>query len=201
MNSQRNLSPPTVMTHMLSYLQQYAQKSNLKQNRLLSICVCSFLLSACHIVSSPELLDIEAENDSDQEKKTYEWEKQDNACSLEHLSQHKRSSFVAWWEGEWVIDQEHLAKHLAQAMSSQGDANELLMISQSLSSAFKLKIQSQQAQLLVDGKTYRLATTPVRSDQGVRLIGGQRDMTIWCQKDQVLWRAESGESFPLRFVK
>lgn len=189
------------MTHMLSYLQQSASKTSLKQNRLLLIYVCSFLLSACHIVSSPELLNIEAENDNDQEKRTSEWEKQDHACSFKHLGQHKRSSFVAWWEGEWALDQDRLSQHLAQAMSSQGDADELLIISQSLSLAFKLTIQSQQAQLLVDGKKYRLATTPVRSGQGVRLIGGQRDMTIWCQKDQVLWRAESGESFPLRFVK
>ena len=188
---------------MLSDLKQYGKRLTRSLSRCLFISSFVLLINACHIVSPTELLNIEAEGDVSKDKQAIKsWENDEEPCTLSHLSQSdQRSAFVAWWEGEWTLDQKRLSQHLAQAMESQKNSDELMLISTSLSSAFHLKIKAQQAQLFVDGEKYRLATTPVRTGRGVRLIGGQRDMTIWCKKNQVLWRAESGESFPLRFVK
>ena len=184
------------------HLQQYVRPMSRFLAHYLFISCLILLMTACHIVSPTELLNIELESDDIKEKQSIQaWESSEQVCRLGHLSQDKRSAFAAWWEGEWTLDQQRLSKHLAQAMESQNDSEELMLISTSLSSAFRLKIKAQQAQLFVDGESYRLATTPIRTGQGVRLIGGQRDMTIWCKKDQVLWQAESGESFPLRFVE
>lgn len=188
---------------MLSYFKQYGRLISRYLKRCLFVSCFIFLTNACHIVSPTELLNIEAEGDVSKDKQPMRnWESNEDSCTLSHLNQNaQRSTFVAWWEGEWTLDQKRLSQHLAQAMGSQKDSEELMLISTSLSSAFHLKIKAQQAQLFVDGEKYRLATTPVRTGQGVRLIGGQRDMTILCKKNQILWRVESGESFPLRFVK
>ena len=187
---------------MLCHPQQYVRPMSRSLAHYLFISCLVLLMSSCHIVSPTELLNIELDSDEAKDKQSIQaWESSEQDCRLSHLREDKRSAFMAWWEGEWTLDQQRLSKHLAQAMESQKDSEELMLISTSLSSAFRLKIKAQQAQLDVDGESFRLATTPIRTGQGVRLIGGQRDMIIWCKKDQVLWRVESGESFPLRFVK
>ena len=81
--------------------------------------------------------------------------------------------------------------------SAPSDPN-IKAISASLSTAFSLSIHAQQATLSIDGHEQRLATSPLQKSRGVRLIGGQRELSLWCEGENVFWRAESGESFPIR---
>ena len=155
--------------------------------------------SACHLISSPETLFGESgiSNLNDradlQEEKSCLYITDRNAKDL--------SPFSSWWEGRWKIDQQKLAIKLAEEMGSSRDDLNIKAISASLASAFSVKIHAQQATLSIDGQQQRLATTPLQQNRGVRLIGGQRELTLWCEGQTVFWKAESGETFPVHLIK
>lgn len=184
------------MCRSFSYF--YLLKQLMKYSQLL--CLCLFGLMGCHIISTPELLTSESDTgDLKESNEQVDWREQSSNCQISTNQKHNdRSPFVAWWEGHWQIDQPRLSEQLAQTMQSNAKDPDIKLISESLAAAFTLKIKAQQASLSVDGQRHRLATTPLRGDRGVRLVGGKRDITIWCEGEQAFWRSESGESFPLR---
>ena len=164
------------------------------------LCLCGMGVVGCHIISTPELLTGESEaGDLKDSNEQIEWKEKNTQCQISSRKNSvSNSTFMAWWEGHWQIDQPRLSEQLARTMKSNAQDPDIRLISESLAEAFALKIKAQQASLSVDGEYHRLATTPLRGDRGVRLVGGKRDITIWCEGEQAFWRSESGESFPLR---
>ena len=161
------------------------------------------MLNACHLISTPEVLLSDSEiSDVSDSKSKEEWAKSPHMCQRSVAKKSdERSPFAAWWEGDWVLDHQRLTLQLAQVMSSPVDDPNIKAISESLSSAFSVHIQAHQASLSIDGEPQRLATTPLANERGVRLIGGRREITIWCEGQSAFWRSESGESFPIRLVE
>lgn len=164
------------------------------------LCLCCIGGAGCHIISTPELLTGESEaGDLKDSSEQIEWREKNTQCQISSKKGSvAQTTFFAWWEGRWQIDQPRLSEQLARTMKSNAQDPDIRLISESLAEAFTLKIKAQQASLSVDGEQHRLATTPLRGDRGVRLVGGKRDITIWCEGERAFWRSESGESFPLR---
>ena len=158
----------------------------------------------CHLISPPDLLGIESEQtafhpDGVQELSEIEmWYEKLGACQLgEQANKSSKLSFVDWWEGEWLIDPDRLAQKLAPSMESKYPNPSIFTISQSLSAAFSLHLKAQQATLTINGQSQRLAISPLRKGRGIRLVGGGKELMMWCEDKLVYWRSESGESFPL----
>lgn len=113
------------------------------------------------------------------------------------------SLFTAWWEGEWALAEDPITEQistLTQGSKHTYQRSDLAQISASLTQAFTLKIHPQHAQLTIDGRSVKLASSPLSGDSGLRLIGAQRELFMWCEGDQVYWRVESGERFSLRRI-
>ena len=156
----------------------------------------------CHLISSPETLFGESGISDFTEKNERSNQADDSSCQFKTRSgQQERSSLSSWWEGQWQLDHKKLSVLLAKEMGSAANDPNIKAISASLSTAFSLKIRAQQATVSIDGQEQRLATTPLQKNRGVRLIGGQLELTLWCEGQDVFWRAESGNSFPITSVK
>lgn len=104
--------------------------------------------------------------------------------------------FTTWWEGAWELDPTSLSEQLSLELEHDPE-----LIGVSIASAFRLRVRAQQAELVTDGRSLRLATTPLPDQRGARLVGAQREVLIWCEGDRVYWRVESGERFLLRRAK
>ena len=166
----------------------------------------SLFLTSCHIISPPDLLGIESELGSSHSEQVHElnetelWYDRLKTCQLGQgtNSNNNRLAFIDWWEGQWSIDSASLSNQLALAMNSENkkDPN-ILTISKSLSAAFHLTLKAQQATLKINGDIHRLAISPLKRNRGIRLVGGGRELLMWCEGDKAYWRTESGESFPL----
>ena len=154
----------------------------------------SIMMFGCHFISTPELQSQEAEGVSAIEHSQSEFSAQPQ-CALRGPS--SNLPFSSWWEGKWGLASKELATQLAAQLGGQADDPDLRAISASLAQAFELTIAAQQAILKMDGDQQRFATSPIRGDRGVKLIGAQHELMLWCEGDQVYWRSETGESFPL----
>ena len=110
--------------------------------------------------------------------------------------------FSAWWEGEWELNHATLTDQLSALTQDSRDHNlrDLSQMGVSLAQAFAVRVYAQHAELEVDGRSVKLASAPLKNDRGVRLVGAQRELFLWCEGDQVYWRVESGERFALRRV-
>ena len=145
-------------------------------------------LSGCHLISNPDQAALEL-----QETPTGQPSMTPTQCSVAPLARGEQSLFTAWWEGQWELDSAALSQQLAMDLEHNPE-----FIGESLASAFSLNVRAQQAELKTDGRTLRLATTPLPNQRGARLVGAQREVFIWCEGEQVYWRVESGERFQLR---
>ena len=170
----------------------------------LFLLLLPLLFIGCHLISPPDLLGVESEqanfpSDSVQEVSEVDtWQEHLGTCQLgENKIGANKLAFIDWWEGKWVIDSKRLAQKLAPSMKSQYIDSYILSISQSLSAAFLLQLKAQQATLTINGQSQRLAISPFKKGQGIRLVGGGRELMMWCENSSVFWRSESGESFPL----
>ena len=147
-------------------------------------------LNGCHLLSPPdsalpELTEVSSHPQSEKVPLRAR-------CALPTHPSKPQSIFTAWWEGEWQLDTSGLSQLLTQELERHPEA-----IGASLAQAFTLKAYAQQAELLIDGRVFKLATTPLPEERGARFVGAQREVFIWCEKGRAYWRVESGELFPL----
>ena len=153
------------------------------------------IIGGCHIVSSPDQNSLEFGESTNHQKSSQNLLSA-SQCSRQKLTPSRDVSiFSAWWEGHWELDTQALSRQLAQELGGNPES-----IGASLAQAFSLRVQAQQAELLIDERRFRLATTPLKDQRGARLVGAQREVFIWCEGERAYWRLESGDRFPLRRV-
>ena len=153
------------------------------------------MMGGCHIISSPDQSSLELSETSPQ-KDSVQKTGSNSQCSHHKLTPSPDTSiFSAWWEGHWELDTSELSRQLATELGRDPES-----IGASLAQAFSLRVQAQQAELLIDQRRFRLATTPLKDQRGARLVGAQREVFIWCEGERAYWRLESGDRFPLRRV-
>lgn len=160
------------------------------------LCTVSLLgAGGCHIISSPDQSSLELTENSTHQKAPKKRLKTSQCSHHKLVPSRDRSIFSAWWEGQWELDTPALSRQLAQELGGDPES-----IGASLAQAFSLRVQAQQAELLIDERRFRLATTPLKDQRGARLVGAQREVFIWCEGERAYWRLESGDRFPLRRV-
>lgn len=161
----------------------------MKRSLLIS-AVALLGLSGCHLISNPDQVALELHDTPTKGSRSAEM----RACAIAALPTPPNQVIApAWWEGDWELDPTSLSRQLALELEHDPD-----FIGASLAEAFSLQVRAQQAMLTVDGRSVRLATTPLQQRRGARLVGAQREVFIWCEGDQAYWRVESGERFSLR---
>ena len=124
-------------------------------------------------------------------------------CAVITASVHARdllSSHPPWWEGRWILDQSQLTTQLSEVTRDSKDHNlrDLSQISASLAHAFSLQIHTQHAELSVDGNTIKLASAPLPQERGVKLVGAERELFLWCEGDHIYWITESQQRLQVR---
>ena len=155
-------------------------------------------LSGCHLISTPDALSTESEDRLISVDEAIDGVMPE-PCT--RVASQKGGAFSSWWEGEWEMSATRLAAQLADRLGGQAIDPDLRAISASLTEAFYLKVGTQQATLKVDGEALRFATTPLGGQRGLRLVGAQQEVMLWCEGEQVFWRSAEGKRFPLTIKK
>ena len=75
----------------------------------------------------------------------------------------------------------------AQAKSIQNLNTLSHHISQSLKERFSLRVEPQFAFLKLDGHLYRLATRPLETQNGIKLVGNQLNAFLWCEGSKIVF--------------
>ena len=78
-------------------------------------------------------------------------------------------------------------KDQSNAQSTQSLQQLSTEITQSLNEQFTLRVESQFAFLNLDGHISRLATTPLETQNGIKLVGNQVHAFLWCEGSKVLF--------------
>ena len=146
---------------------------------------------------------------------------QKSMCSLPELDHH------VWWEGEWFMAPSAFEKQVFNTLSTFNTPTPLTNqstsknqgvqqnqyaenenhhhlkklsyeLAHSLSEQFILKVESQFAYLKLDHQEYRLAMSPLESQNGIRLLGSQISAFLWCEGPKIMF---SFGQLPLLVVK
>ena len=136
--------------------------------------------------------------------------RQESTCSLPNLEHYD------WWEGEWLMAPSVFEKQIFNTLSTfntptpltnaplteqqplqqeqnkgKEDHRKLKKLSyelaHSLSEQFMLKVESQFAYLKLDHQEYRLAMSPLESQNGIRLLGSQISAFLWCEGPKMMF--------------
>jgi hypothetical protein len=170
----------------------------------------SVSLQACHLMSPNDLFENQPETSNDSL----------TICQVQSTDQQ------GWWQGEWELDTQSLTQAAIMNLGTQENLtapipstdkptdpsiklNELLEtdlqtktlaqdLSISLAHAIQIKVSAQQAHVQVDQMQYRLATSPLPNDQGVRLVGTRGTSLLWCEQNRIFWSFDQGQAMPIK---
>ena len=131
---------------------------------------------------------------------------QRSTCNLPTLEHN------VWWEGEWMMVSSAFENQIFNTLSAfehptQTPKKDLLAIptlpinqtptqqfqrlsnelARSLSEQFLLRVEPQFAYLQIDSHDYRLATSPLESQNGVKLLGSQISAFLWCEGSKIMF--------------
>ena len=170
----------------------------------------SLSLHACHLMGPNDLFENQPETNND----------------LLTICQVQSTDQQGWWQGEWELDTESLTQAAIMNLGSQENQVTPILsptdpsnpsmksaiplevdsqtktlaqdLSLSLAHAIQIKVLAQQAHVHVDQIQYRLATSPLPNDQGVRLVGTRGTSLLWCEQDRIFWSFDQGQAMPIK---